>query len=553
MKRALFFSVLLFCAAPSRAEITAIRELPGGSSGAVQFNDGGEFNGDSGMTYNKTTDVLTVSSHSFTWAAGTSLRIGTLFFADGTSVSGSGSLATMAQVNSTFTYVQQFQSAVTASTNTLITLSSAAATYLNQTDASSTYLTKSSASATYPVIGTVISSGPGTVNSYHLSATGVSAGSYNNTTLTVGADGRITAASNGAGAGSNAFPNGVIIGSPTTQTAAGLTISTGAGRNDILLQISTGGAITGTKLFEVNGTSATFSVNLVKINNSGSAANPLLALRNDNTGLYASATTINTTIGGTTGPSFDTSGVSAPNGSATAGSIRSGTAGIFFSGGNDVNFYTGSAQKMVLQSGRLGVGNSAPIARLEVSSGAAASEPLLIVSTATNPSQSQRQFEVDKSSVVFGVPAFFTKFSTYSEVWIATTTSYGATNTAIARFSNVIRTVGNCLSYADSSVLGTSVTVNCDGLYNITYGNQYSGAGHLGVSVNSTRLTTAIQRIDMPERAISGITPSPNIGTVISGDVYLRVGDIVRPHDDPQTAGTNRATEFFHIIGPVSR
>ncbi len=33
---------------------------PGGSTTQVQFNDGGSFGGDAGMTYNKTTDVLTI-------------------------------------------------------------------------------------------------------------------------------------------------------------------------------------------------------------------------------------------------------------------------------------------------------------------------------------------------------------------------------------------------------------------------------------------------------------------------------------------------------------
>lgn len=35
---------------------------PGGSDTQVQFNDGGSFGGDSGLTYNKTSDILTVSS-----------------------------------------------------------------------------------------------------------------------------------------------------------------------------------------------------------------------------------------------------------------------------------------------------------------------------------------------------------------------------------------------------------------------------------------------------------------------------------------------------------
>jgi len=38
----------------------AISTPPGGSNTQVQFNDGGAFGGDAGLTYNKTTDVLTV-------------------------------------------------------------------------------------------------------------------------------------------------------------------------------------------------------------------------------------------------------------------------------------------------------------------------------------------------------------------------------------------------------------------------------------------------------------------------------------------------------------
>ena len=36
---------------------------PGGSDTQVQFNDGGSFGGDAGLTYNKTTDVLTIAQH----------------------------------------------------------------------------------------------------------------------------------------------------------------------------------------------------------------------------------------------------------------------------------------------------------------------------------------------------------------------------------------------------------------------------------------------------------------------------------------------------------
>lgn len=44
---------------------TLIGSAPGGSDTQVQFNDGGNLGGDSGLTYNKTTDALTVSGEVF--------------------------------------------------------------------------------------------------------------------------------------------------------------------------------------------------------------------------------------------------------------------------------------------------------------------------------------------------------------------------------------------------------------------------------------------------------------------------------------------------------
>jgi hypothetical protein len=49
-------------ALPSVAEITSIFTLPAGSANQVQFNDAGYFGGDSGLSYNKTTDLLTVTN-----------------------------------------------------------------------------------------------------------------------------------------------------------------------------------------------------------------------------------------------------------------------------------------------------------------------------------------------------------------------------------------------------------------------------------------------------------------------------------------------------------
>lgn len=67
MRRILIGMVLAFASTSALADITSILPLPGGSDTQVQYNDGGLFGGDSGMTYNETTDRLTVSSVTAAW------------------------------------------------------------------------------------------------------------------------------------------------------------------------------------------------------------------------------------------------------------------------------------------------------------------------------------------------------------------------------------------------------------------------------------------------------------------------------------------------------
>ena len=70
----LLFGLALLLAVPAQARITTILTLPAGSDTEIQFNDSGLFGSSGTFTYDKATDLLTVSSitlTNITWGDGT--------------------------------------------------------------------------------------------------------------------------------------------------------------------------------------------------------------------------------------------------------------------------------------------------------------------------------------------------------------------------------------------------------------------------------------------------------------------------------------------------
>jgi len=135
--------------------------------------------------------------------------------------------------------------------------------------------------------------------------------------------------------------------------------------------------------------------------------------------------------------------------------------------------------------------------------------------------------------------------STQSTVRVDTTNGYGSTNTAIRRFTNTRLNQGSDITYADSATAGASFTINTTGVYGITYSDSFASASNLGISLNSTQLSTSILSITVTNIVTLLQTNASGSGAV-AATLYLTAGDVIRPHTTPN--GTGVSVGFFTIV-----
>jgi hypothetical protein len=117
---------------------------------------------------------------------------------------------------------------------------------------------------------------------------------------------------------------------------------------------------------------------------------------------------------------------------------------------------------------------------------------------------------------------------------------HGSTNNKIRRFVTEITSAANHLSmtYADSSTNGGSITIVQDGIYQINYMDTGSTTINVGISVNSSQLTTSIDSITNADRVVLFTTAGGGLRSGGSGIIKLSAGDVVRAHTDGTANGT---------------
>ena len=134
-----------------------------------------------------------------------------------------------------------------------------------------------------------------------------------------------------------------------------------------------------------------------------------------------------------------------------------------------------------------------------------------------------------------------------SEIFVYDGTAYGSTNNKIPIFTTVDRNIGDDIAYSTSSTDGDSFIINADGIYAMTYIDKFSADTGIGISLNSSELTTGIESIAIADR-LGSVTAASNANGM-SVTLHLSKGDVVRPHTDGATRGGTHTSFRITRIG----
>lgn len=126
-----------------------------------------------------------------------------------------------------------------------------------------------------------------------------------------------------------------------------------------------------------------------------------------------------------------------------------------------------------------------------------------------------------------------------SQVIVNTGNGWGSTNTKIRRFANIESEIGDAITYADSATDGGSFTINARGVYHVSLTDSDSDTSYIGLSLNSTQLTSNINNINVNDKLGSDNVGGTNQSGSTSVTRVFDKGDVIRAHGQNNAAGTN--------------
>jgi hypothetical protein len=108
---------------------------------------------------------------------------------------------------------------------------------------------------------------------------------------------------------------------------------------------------------------------------------------------------------------------------------------------------------------------------------------------------------------------------------------YGSTATKIPRLATLDKSLGSDILYQDSATNGASFTIQRAGIYDIALSFDSSPQSQIGLSLNSSQLTTNVNAISIASRLAYGVN-NTGWGSTVSHSGYFNAGDVIRPHTD---------------------
>lgn len=123
---------------------------------------------------------------------------------------------------------------------------------------------------------------------------------------------------------------------------------------------------------------------------------------------------------------------------------------------------------------------------------------------------------------------------------------HGAVATKVRRYSSIVSQTA-AITYEDAANPGATFTIAWPGLYQFGI-NDRAGAGYFtGISLNSSTLTTSITGLTTQEVVLSQYDGS---GEADPGtkNVYAKVGDVFRPHDDGTPNDSSAIGSRFYAV-----
>lgn len=213
--------------------------------------------------------------------------------------------------------------------------------------------------------------------------------------------------------------------------------------------------------------------------------------------------------------------------------------------GTNIKTINGSS---VLGSGNLAV-TSGPVEKQVIGISATASENHFLDGSTPNILSIKRGTPNAPGAEVLKVNAGVVSFpsTVHSCIRLNTANGYGSTNTKIRRFTNTVLNQGSDITYADSATLGASFTINTDGVYSISYNDQFNVASWFGTSLNASSQATSPHLLAPTEILSASVTGGVGWAGVTTCTVFLSSGSVVRANGDGTPSGGNVNTCQFTI------